>query len=234
MNPQHLGAMRLLGALLAAAIRRLVRLYKLHVARDPFTRAHRRWVKDRGDETLRLDYPLTHDSLVLDVGGYRGDWTNRIVERHDPFVLIFEPVPTYAEEIRERFRDNPKVEVFDFALADKDDVAEITLLEDASSLFRSGGERVSVRCRDVVAFLAERGIERIDLMKINIEGGEYALLDRMLDANLCRCCRDVQIQFHTVFSDAGLWRQRIRARLAQTHALTYDYDFVWENWHLRG
>ncbi len=234
MNLRHLRAISLLHALLANIIGWLVRLYKLHVVRDPFTRAHRRWVKDRGDETLRLDYPLSPDSLVLDVGGYRGEWTHRIVERYDPFVLIIEPVPTYAKWLRKRFHDNPKVEVFDFALAEKDDVAEFTLLEDGSSLFRNGGTRITVRCRDVVAFLAERGIGRIDLMKVNIEGGEYPLLDRMLDADLCRCCRDLQIQFHDIFPGAGSWRQGIRERLAQTHALTYDYEFVWENWCLRG
>lgn len=233
VNVRYLGAISLLDALPASIVSRLIWLYKLHVVKDPLTRAHRRWVKDRGDETLRLDYPLSPDSLVLDVGGYRGEWTHRIVERYDPFVLVFEPVPTYAEGLRTRFHYNPKVEVLDFALAEKDEVAALTLLGDGSSLFRKGGTRITVCCRDVVAFFAERGIGRIDLMKVNIEGGEYPLLDRMLDVDLCRCCHDLQIQFHDIFPDARSQRQQIRERLAQTHDLTYEYEFVWENWRLR-
>ena len=29
-----------------------------------------RWFGDNGDHTLRLDYPLNEDSVVLDLGGY--------------------------------------------------------------------------------------------------------------------------------------------------------------------
>ena len=31
-----------------------------------------RWFADRGDQTLRLDYDLNENSVVLDLGGYHG------------------------------------------------------------------------------------------------------------------------------------------------------------------
>ena len=46
-------------------------LYQIHIAKDPFYIAHKKWVDDQGDQTLRLNYPLNQSSIVFDVGaGY--------------------------------------------------------------------------------------------------------------------------------------------------------------------
>jgi hypothetical protein len=58
------------------AYRRLVWYYKLYVLRDIYAAEVTRWFKDKGDETLRLEYPeLNKDSLVFDLGGYHGDFS---------------------------------------------------------------------------------------------------------------------------------------------------------------
>ena len=41
---------------------------------------------------------------------------------------------------------------------------------------------------------------------------------------------NLQIQFHNFIDDAENLRAKIRNDLSQTHQLTYDYFFVWENW----
>ena len=73
-------------------------------------------------------------------------------------------------------------------------------------------------------------IDEIDLIKINIEGGEFELLERMFEQGLVAKCKNIQIQFHDFFPEAKSLRQDIRERLKETHHLTYDYYFVWENW----
>ena len=50
------------------------------------------WVRDNGDHTLRLDYDLNEDSIVFDVGGYRGDFTSAIFNKYNCNVYVFEPV----------------------------------------------------------------------------------------------------------------------------------------------
>ena len=40
-----------------------------------------RWFKDKGDKTLRLEYPLLDsNSIVFDVGGYVGDFANKYIK----------------------------------------------------------------------------------------------------------------------------------------------------------
>lgn len=43
---------------------------KRDVLRDKFLLEVKRWFCDRGDETLRLTYPLDKNSIVWDVGGF--------------------------------------------------------------------------------------------------------------------------------------------------------------------
>ena len=43
-------------------------------------------------EKLRYKYPLTKDSVVLDVGGYKGTFAAEIVRRYGCHVYVFEPV----------------------------------------------------------------------------------------------------------------------------------------------
>jgi hypothetical protein len=69
-------------------------------------------------------------------------------------------------------------------------------------------------------------------MKINIEGGEYDLLDHLIETGWIRRIRDVQIQFHDFVSGATQRMHHIQAALKNTHHTTYQYPFVWENWHI--
>ena len=68
-------------------------------------------------------------------------------------------------------------------------------------------------------------------MKINIEGGEYELLDRLLDTGLINIIDNLQVQFHDHVDGAIGRMQRIQSRLGTKFNLTYQVPFVWENWH---
>lgn len=212
-------------------IRKFVRTFVLR--NDKFAIAHRRWMKDGGDWTLRLDYPLDAKSLVLDVGGYNGDWASLIHRRYGCRIHVFEPVPEFHQRIAERFTDVPEVQVHRFGLADADTTMPLTVSADGSSVYQQGQAVIEAQLRDVDAFVREQGIGEIDLMKINIEGGEFALLARMLDRGLIERCRDIQVQFHDFYPNAVALREELQRRLAETHELTYDYYFVWENWRRR-
>jgi hypothetical protein len=79
-------------------------------------------------------------------------------------------------------------------------------------------------------FFHRHSIESVDLVKINIEGGEYDLLDHLIAEGLIERIRDVQVQFHDFVPGAEARRAAIRHGLEATHVVTYDEPFVWENW----
>jgi hypothetical protein len=107
------------------------------------------------------------------------------------------------------------------------------LSADGSSVYREAPQRETVQFEDVAHFFAEHRIETVDLMKLNIEGGEYEMLPRMIEAGLIGRVRNLQIQFHEVTSDSAARMDAIRRDLTQTHDPAYEYRFVWEGWKLR-
>ena len=187
------------------------------------------WFRDNGEESIWRDLPITSRHVSLDVGGYQGDWTADLLVRYGAPSIIFEPVPAFARNIAERFTHNPLVSVRQAALGKRTEKAEIALSDDGSSLGGSGPSE-SIDVLDVsVVFALE---PTIGCMKLNIEGAEYDLLERMAQLGLLDRVATYRIQFHHRVGAASR-RKGIHEMLSRTHDLVIDYPFVWERWDRR-
>ena len=210
---------------------RLKRYNDIHIKKDEFMKNIYKWQDDKGDQTLRLSYPLDENSLVFDVGGYIGNFAADIFCKYNCNIYIFEPVTELYEKIKVRFSNNLKVKVFHAGLSDRSSTAKISVNGSSSSVLKTNSEKIEdIKLISVVDFIKEHGIKEIGLMKINIEGGEYFLLDSLIKNNLLDIARYYQIQFHKFIPDAKKKRENIRFELKKTHRLLWDYPFVWENW----
>ena len=211
-----------------------MRIIKRTVFRDPFLLAHKRWKKVKGDQTLRFDYDLNDTSIVLDVGGFEGNYADDIHQRFGCKIFVFEPAPHYADICQKRFQNNDQITVLDYGLSDKDETVLLSDDGDGSSAFREkGGSAQSVDLRAIKPVMANLSIEQVDLMKINIEGGEYPLLQAMIDDGLLEKVRYLQVQFHDFVPHAQETRAAIRQNLEKTHIEQWCFPFVWESWKRR-
>lgn len=192
--------------------------------------AMRRWKSDQGDQKLRLDYDLNSDSVVLDLGGYRGEWAHDIHTRYGCTVHVFEPVKSFADGIVARFQGNPAIHVHCCGLGKQTRTERIGLSADASSMFQSNGAVESIQLVDAADWFQQNKVSHVDLMKINIEGGEYELLERLLESGLASRVENIQVQFHNLAPDSEARMKAILQGLHATHQPTYQYHFVWENW----
>lgn len=211
----------------------IIRKVKMYVFRDRFLLSVNRWFKDDGDNTLRLDYNLNSNSLVFDVGGYKGDFANAIYEKYRCNIFIFEPVEVYYNRLKQRFITNEKIKVFNFGLSNRDHELLISLNCDGSSVYGLSKDKEKIELRCVANFINENNIGSIDLMKINIEGGEFDVLPKLIETSLIDKIYNLQVQFHTFIPDAVNKRNNIRTCLSETHILSWDYYFVWENWTIK-
>ena len=193
-------------------------------------KAMRRWKSDQGDQKLRLEYDLSSASVVMDLGGYRGTWADEIHSRYGCTVHVFEPVRTFAEGIAAKFQGNPSIHVHGCGLGSHTRTERIGLSADASSIFQNDGVLETIELVDATQWFSAHQIQSVDLMKINIEGGEYELLERMLDSRLASRIDNIQVQFHNIAADSEARMNTILERLQATHQPTYQYHFVWENW----
>lgn len=211
----------------------LRKLWLIHVRKDPRVLAYRGWKKANRTKDLRLDYALPKGAVVLDLGGYLGDFAADVRARFDAQVHLFEPSAAFQRACVDRFHDDPKVQCHAFGLGA--DTATLTLTDDAdaSSVVsektgQMSGETVSIRRFSEV--YEELGLTHIDLLKINIEGGEFDVLPHLINSGLIARIDHLQIQFHDFVTDAEARRDAIRAALSATHECTWDYPFVWESW----
>lgn len=192
------------------------------------------WLKANGDRTLRLNYDLLNkDSLVFDIGGYVGDWSKNIFSKYACNIFIFEPVKSFSQDISTRFKNNNAIRVFNFGLGNRNKSSYISLNGDASSTLKDGRNKEKIEIKNISEFITDNNISTIDLMKINIEGGEYDLLESLIDNNLIKNIKNIQVQFHDFFPGDKERMENIQTALKETHSITYQYLFVWENWKLK-
>lgn len=192
----------------------------------------RPWFEINGDNTLRLDYNLNRDSIVVDVGGYEGKWANDIYKKYNCNIFIFEPIKEYYDKIVERFKENPKIRVYNYGLSNKDCDKQISLLNDSSSLFKKSRNLQKITLVNASNFFNSEKIGKIELIKINIEGGEYDLLENLIENGLIYKIRNIQVQFHDFVKRAKKRMLKIEDELSKTHHPTYRFEFVWENWEI--
>lgn len=202
------------------------------IYQSPMRKQLKLWHANNGDKTLRLDYDLDQDSIVFDLGGYEGQWSSDIFSKYRCTIHCFEPVELFAKNIENRFANNNKILVHQFGLSNENKRVKISHRADGSSIFR-GQPKEEIQLVKAIDFMKQNKTDEIDLMKINIEGGEYDLLEHLIDTGLIANIKDIQIQFHDCVPAARERMIKIQENLKKTHKLTYQYEFVWENWQLK-
>jgi FkbM family methyltransferase len=191
------------------------------------------WFRDNGDKTLRLNYELNEKSVVIDLGGYEGQWAADIFCKYVCSIHVFEPVKKFADNIEERFKKNSKVMIYAYGLSKANIKEKLSISADSSSTFKPGQETEEIQLVKIDDFLVKNNIEHVDLMKINIEGGEYDLLEHLTHSDRISIFENIQVQFHDFVPMAKERMYAIQNNLSKTHYLTYQYEFVWENWKLK-
>ena len=196
-----------------------------------------KWYKDDPHNIKKSTFShLSEKSIVFDLGGYEGQWTSDIYSRYNCNIFVFEPVSAYANLIKDRFIQNSKIHVFDYGLASSAQKVPISVDEFASSIINSKIKSKNTEIIELIdfkEFMVQHQIDSIDLIKINIEGAEYDLLEYLLNKNIINNIQILLIQFHNFSKDAHIKMKRIQERMAVTHHQVYDYPFVWNCWQKR-
>lgn len=226
----------------AGELNRVTRsMYEAHDYRP----AIRRFVEaSRHDPDLLVDVDLPPGAVVLDVGAFVGEWAERIVRRADGRhqgdlqVHAFEPEPNACQKLAAGIGRDPRVHLHRFGLAAHDRGEQLAVGGPGSSIFLAADTpgftgRVAVELRDVAAVLPSLELDRVALAKINIEGGEFELIDRLHETGWLARIDVLLIQFHEFAPGAYRGRRRNRRQLTETHREVWSYPWVYERWDRR-
>ena len=197
----------------------------------------KRWT-DGEFERLRYEYDLDNTSICLDLGAFYNDWGKKISDMyHSPTIYAFEAIPAIWNIGQENIVDYSNIRSLNYAVGKSNCEMTITMgpaLGVSSSFYiQEEGEKINVTVRDIKEVFEELNISNVDLMKLNIEGSEYDVLERLIECNLHIHIKNIQVQFHRLTDDYLNRYNNIREKLKETHELTYEFEFIWENWKLK-
>lgn len=156
--------------------------------------------------------------VVFDVGSNVGEYSDLVLsvadQRRQPVALhVFEPSPRCLDALRRKFAARADVRIVGAAASDRAGAAALhggaAGSSQASLLVRdgspdAGGGAVEVPLVRLGDYLAEKGVARVDLLKLDVEGSELAAL-RGLGGQLRPEVIDViQFEYGGTAMDAGI------------------------------
>jgi len=141
------------------------------------------------------------DMVVVDVGANIGIVT-QYLKRFSKKVYSIEPSKTHFEALKANKEKNGwnKVEIFNFAIADKD--GEMILNTNNQNLtcnsltldYKQGGEKVETKTFST--FFKENNIKEVDFVKFDVEGAEDMILLSDDFRKVANKIRAIEVEFH--------------------------------------
>jgi FkbM family methyltransferase len=186
-----------------------------------------KWYLDNGDNTLRIDYPeINQKSVVVDIGARHGSWADQIRKKYSPNIFCFEVVSSFCEELSSK-----GYTVFQNAVYNREGKIKIGIDGDEGSIYHTNNtfEVESIQANKIFEMIKS---DTIDLIKINVEGAEYSILEDLIKSNTISKIKNLQIQFHLIENHETQYYNIVKD-LEKTHNLTWRYPFVWENWKMK-
>jgi FkbM family methyltransferase len=201
----------------------LVRIAR-HAVRDALEAAGY-WVRHRSVLPFGIDYQLDIDRIAdtlgvsvrtfFDIGAHTGETSLAVLRNfREARIIAFEPHPATFSALTAKVR-NPRFVAFNVALSDKGGKAQFfeyghlatcnSLVGDNQFAVRSKNppKVLEVECQTLDGFCAAHGIGNIDVLKIDTEGHDLAVLQGAEQTLATRGVSFVYIEFNSMLPKAG-------------------------------
>lgn len=144
---------------------------------------------------------LQDNWTIIDIGAGLGDFTAYAAQRSpNGRVLAYEPFPESFALLQQNVSLNNlrNVEAQPYAIAEKPGSLALNIgLGEAvqHSTTQTGAKAIDVQAMPLQQVFDEHGLDRCDFLKMDIEGGEYAIL-RGVDADLLKRVQRIALEYH--------------------------------------
>jgi FkbM family methyltransferase len=159
---------------------------------------------------------LSADSVVVEVGAYRGDWVYEVATRYHCTIHAFEPATLALKFLRAKVQGLENVTIYPIALGKHNE--EITLYDcqrDGAGIYARGGRNEPASSRDVSQVIDEIG--PVDLMHLNAEGSEMDIIERLVETGQIASIDHLMIQWHPRDTSSALRVGRVGKSLDASH-----------------
>ena len=193
----------------------------------------KRYLELGGDREYLWKVPVVPGNVVVEVGGYTGRYTEQILSRYDARIFVLEPVKKFYNQLSAKFNNSKNVTLVNYGLG-KPGLTKFGVVGAGTGAFASTTHFEEVELKSFKDFLHEQSLSSVDILMVNIEGGEYELVPQLLQPDIIQNIRRLYIQFHLTAPNAVMERDVIRKSLTTTHREVFSFPFVWECWEYKG
>jgi len=187
-------------------------------------------------EKQRYEYDLNENSVCIDLGAFHCEWSIKISEMYNsPKIYAFEASPSIYKIGVNNISNNPNICLYNFGAGKEHQNAKINIGPAqgvSTSLFVLTDIQEDAVIKPIKDIFNELNISEIDLMKINIEGSEYDVLECLIENDMHLKIKNLQIQFHRIGDNYEERYKNITQMLSKSHQTTYYFPYIWENWSL--
>jgi FkbM family methyltransferase len=175
---------------------------------------------------------INASAIILDLGTYKGYTTKLLSDLYKCKIYTFEPMLPFYHEAVLACTAHPNILLLPHGLGKGNFDFSMNIAGDSTSMFAKVDPSTAHKCsvRDFFEFINEHNINDIDLLHINIEGGEYDLLDYIFSKDFHKHIRHLIVQFHYPSTENDTKIKGYFAMLEKTHMCNYNYNYVWTKW----
>jgi FkbM family methyltransferase len=188
------------------------------------------------DDCYGRDLSLPQNPVVIDIGGFIGDFALYAVKRLNARkVIVCEPAPRNWALLLKNIANNryeDRIEPVNKAVTA--DGSSVMMNIDAPDEFQS---MVSAHCTgeeamsivpgiSLAQLLRDHAIESVDLLKIDVEGGEYAILEGM-PADVFSRIRNIVFEYHDIEGGWAMLESVKQRLLREGYALHLHKGLGW-------
>ena len=150
--------------------------------------------KDLSQNKVLNDLKLDQNSIVLDFGANVGDVSHYIYSKYQCNLFLYEPNPHCYQILKNRFKTNNKIKIFNKGVFNRTGFLDLYFHRDSKSVddvryneassyfsnkdFISKDKKILTQVIDIKEVISD--FDYIDLIKIDIEGAEYLILDEII------------------------------------------------------
>lgn len=137
---------------------------------------------------------INSNSIILDLGTYDAGFSKFIKKKYKSDVYAVEAVPSLYKKIK-NLKD---INVFNYCICDSNELCKINVPEEgcaSNKIDKINGRLVEVQGITLEKFLFEQNIDKVNLLKIDIEGAEIEVLNSIPN-DIFKKINQITIEFH--------------------------------------